>query len=119
MNKGSHFTEVIEAIDKMIGVLKEEEQSDLDTKETCEKDRAEANREAALKSRGMDELTEANNKLEAEIAEIKQTIVEKNEAIAATEKALAEATTNRERENVDWKASDRDDKLAKETVEKA
>jgi len=119
MNKGSHFTEVIEAIDKMITVLKEEEQSDLATKETCEKDRAENTREAAVKSRGMDQLTEANSKLAAEIAEIKATIVEKNEAIVATEKALADATTLREREHVDWQTSERDDKLAKDTVNSA
>jgi hypothetical protein len=119
MNKGSHFTEVIEAIDKMITVLKEEEQSDLATKETCEKDRAAATREAALKSRGMDELTESNNKLSAQIEEIKAEIVEKNEAIAATEKSVADATTNRERENTDYKASRRDDKLAKDTVKSA
>jgi chromosome segregation ATPase len=119
LNTGSHFTEVLEAIDKMVVVLKEEEQSDLATKETCEKDRAEATREAALKSRGMDELTESNNKLSAQIEEIKAEIVEKNAAIAATEKSVADATTNRERENTDYKASERDDKLAKDTVKSA
>merc|ERR1712046_491892 len=44
---GSHFTEVIASIDKMVATLKKEEESDLDTKETCEKDRDEHTRTAA------------------------------------------------------------------------
>merc|ERR1712146_687521 len=35
---GSHFTEVLAAIDKMVATLKKEEETDLETKETCEKD---------------------------------------------------------------------------------
>merc|ERR1719420_2359981 len=68
---GSHFDKVIEAIDKMIEVLKEEEESDLHIKEMCEEDRARNTREAALKSRAMDELTDATTTLEGEIAQLK------------------------------------------------
>merc|ERR1719265_2609768 len=39
MATGSHFDEVIAAIDDMIGTLKGEEETDLENKETCEKDR--------------------------------------------------------------------------------
>jgi len=119
MNKGSHFTEVIEAIDKMIEVLKTEEHTDLETKEICEHDRAQATREAALQSRSMDELTEHNNKLEAEIAEIKATIVEKLQTIADTEKELKEATQIRDREYVDFQSSEHEDLMAHDTVASA
>jgi len=118
-SKGSHFDEVIEAIDKMVGVLKEEEQKDLEIKETCEADRAANTREAAVMSRTMDEITEAINKLNAEIEQIKAEIVEKKEAIAETEKQLEEATAQREKENKEWQSTDRDDHEAKDTVKNA
>merc|ERR1719468_641834 len=40
LSAGGHFDEVIEAIDKMVAMLKEEEADDLKQKETCEEDRA-------------------------------------------------------------------------------
>merc|ERR1719174_2607681 len=71
---GSHFDKVIEAIDKMIAVLKEEEESDLHIKEMCEEDRARNTREAALKSRAMDELTDVITTLQAEVAQLEEEI---------------------------------------------
>jgi cell division septum initiation protein DivIVA len=118
-SRGSHFDAVLEAIDKMVEVLKSEEGTDLETKETCEADRAKNTRDAATTSRTMDETTEAISKLNAEIEEIKAEIVEKKEAIASTEKALEEATANREKEHAEWQATNRDDKEAVDTVKQA
>jgi chromosome segregation ATPase len=118
-SRGSHFDEVIEAIDKMVTVLKEEEEKDLEIKENCEADRAKNTRDAAVTSRSMDELTEAINKLNAEIEVIKATIVTKKEEIAAAEKQIEEATKNREQENREWQTTDADDKEAKSTVNSA
>jgi len=116
---GSHFDQVIEAIDKMVAVLKEEEESDLHIKEMCESDRARNTREAALKSRAMDELTDGITQLEAEIEQIKAEIKEKEEAVKATEEELAKATEIRDTENKEWQETDRVDKEAKDTVIKA
>jgi len=117
--RGSHFTEVMAAIDKMVATLKKEEETDLETKETCEKDRDEHTRTAAVKSREMDELTDSITTLTDQIANIKAEIAEKRETIKATEDELAAATEQRKNENTDFKATDADDKLAKETVERA
>merc|ERR550537_1021491 len=116
---GSHFTEVLAAIDKMVATLKKEEETDLETKETCEKDRDEQTRTAAVKSREMDELTDSITRLTDQIANIKAEIIEKQETIKATEDEVAAATEQRKSENADFKLTDADDKLAKETVEKA
>jgi len=116
---GSHFTEVMAAIDKMVTTLKEEEATDLEKKETCETDRDDNTRTAALKSREMDELTDGITKLQSEIEQIKAEIKEKEETVDATEKELATATENRKNENKEWSASDADDKLAKETTNRA
>merc|ERR1712224_270459 len=90
-----------------------------ETKETCEKDRDEHTRTAAVKSREMDELTDSITRLTDQIANIKAEIAEKKETIKATEEEVAAATEQRKAENADFKATDADDKLAKETVEKA
>merc|ERR1712110_1280641 len=74
---GGHFDEVIEAIDKMVAMLKDEEAEDLKHKETCETDRAEDTRAAISHSRSMDENTEAINALKAEIEEIVKDYTEK------------------------------------------
>merc|ERR1719199_2136989 len=116
---GSHFTEVLAAIDKMVATLKKEEETDLETKETCEKDRDEQTRTAAVKSREMDELTDSITRLTDQIANIKAEIVEKQDTIKKVEEEVAAATEQRKAENTDFKATDADDKLAKETVEKA
>merc|ERR1719456_1932210 len=45
LRQAGHFDEVIEAIDKMVKTLKKEADEDLETKEDCEKTRAEKSRE--------------------------------------------------------------------------
>merc|ERR1719171_2487933 len=70
------FDPIIAAIDKMIKLLKEEEDKDLETKQTCEKDRMEDTREAIKTSREIDEDTDLITKLTEQIARCKKTIEE-------------------------------------------
>jgi hypothetical protein len=114
-----HFTDVINAIDLMLSVLQREETKDLKNKEQCESDRALDTRSAASTSRQMDETIDAIRKLKAEIEETKADIAEKEAAIQKIQEQLKEATTNRNAEAADWKASDDDDKAAFATVESA
>merc|ERR1719265_730102 len=58
VSSGSHFTEVINSIDKMVTTLKAEEEEDLGTKEDCESSRDKNTRKAVLQSREIDELTD-------------------------------------------------------------
>lgn len=116
---GSHFTAVIKAIDDMVALLKDEENTDLERKETCEKNRAEDTRQAILKARAMDESSELISKLMSEIAALQAEIEETEATIAKTEEDLAKATRIREDEHTAWEASDKDDTDAAATVKSA
>merc|ERR1719238_2715957 len=110
------FEPVIKAIDKMIKQLQSEEDKDLDIKQTCEKDRMSDTREAIVSSRTIDEQTDEITHLTEVIAECKKTIEELTAEHKKTKEELEKATRMREDENAAWKKTDKDDKLAAETV---
>merc|ERR1719272_1356720 len=115
----SKFDPIIKAINKMISLLEGEEETDLDTKQRCEKDRMADTRDAILDSREIDENTDLITKLTAEIAQCEKTIEELQAQHTATKEALAKAQRMRNDENKAWKQTDADDKLAAETVKNA
>merc|ERR1719350_760164 len=116
---GGHFDEVIEAIDKMVATLKEEEADDLKQKETCEQDRADDTRSAIKTSRTMDELTEAIMVLKDEIEEAKKDKAEKEAEVESIKKELEELTKIRESENREYLSAKADDEAASELVAQA
>merc|ERR1719183_2054067 len=113
------FDPIIKAIEKMVKQLQDEEKVDLETKQTCEKDRMADTRDAIVASRDIDEMTDSITKLTEEIAQCKKTI----EVLVAEHKkakdALAKAQRMRDDENKAWKVTDADDKAAAETVKSA
>jgi len=113
------FDPIIKAIDKMVAQLKEEEDNDLETKQTCEKDRMDNTRKAIVLSRTIDEHTDAINKLTASIEEAENTIKNLQAENKKTQDELAKATQMRDDENKAWKKTDEDDKAASETVVRA
>jgi hypothetical protein len=113
------FGPVIEAIDKMVKLLQDEENKDLETKETCEEDRMANTREAIVTAREIDDYSDEITKLAAFIKECEQKIEELKAEYAKTEAALTKATQMRKDENVAWQATDKDDKEAAATVEEA
>jgi len=115
----AHFAKVIEAIDKMIATLGEQETTDLKNKESCEKARVDDTREAITISRAVDELSETVMRLKAEIEELQAQIEEKKEEIKETQEMLKEAKQNREDENKEWTASDKDDEDAAALIKDA
>merc|ERR1719215_2506613 len=110
------FAPIIRAIDRMIANLKSEEQQDLDTKQTCEKDRMDSTRKAIDTSRTIDEQTDEITALTARIAQCKKTIEELVAHLKETKEDLDKATRQRNDENKAWKQTDADDKAAAETV---
>jgi len=118
MSKG-HFVEVISAIDKMVKTLKDEEASDLENKEECEKDRADDTRKAILLSRDMDDATDTITRLASEIEEIKSDIKDKKKSISKAEEQLKEAKRQREDENREFKTNLADDKAMASVLAKA
>jgi hypothetical protein len=119
MATGSHFDEVIAAIDDMVATLKGEEETDLENKETCEKDRADDTRTAIKAARTMDERSDTVDELTTDIAEIVKTIAENEAEIKSIQEELAKATTMRGDEHTAWEAADRDDGAAAELVMRA
>merc|ERR1719506_3075036 len=96
----------------MILKLKADEKSDLDTKQTCEKDRMADTRSAILDSREIDEMTDLIVKLTTHIAELDAEIEEMTKEKEATEDELKKATDMRKEENIEWKKTDKMDKEA-------
>jgi len=111
-----HFDEVVAAIDTMLEMLQREEDADLAKKEQCEADRAADTREAILLSRAMDELSDTMTADKATIAALTKEIEAKTQTIADIEEDLKQAKEMRDKESAEWKASDADDKAAKELV---
>merc|ERR1712066_185124 len=119
MGNTSHFTEVVQAIDMMLTVLRAEEESDITEKETCESDRASDTREAITKSRAMGELTDTINTLTAKVAELQAEIKEKEGQVTAINDQLTEAAAQRAKENKAYLAAKKDDEDAAALVRNA
>merc|ERR1719453_1033169 len=66
--------DVIKAIDEMVEKLKEEEEADLETKETCETEREEDTKSARDLSVEIDDFTDVITRNTARIAELKEEI---------------------------------------------
>jgi len=118
-SSSGHFDEVVDAIDKMIKTLKDEEEEDLKNKEACEDDRAEDTREAILLSRAMDDATDTITRLKDEIEEIKAKIKESEATRKETKTQLAAATEQRKAEKKEFEAALVDDEEMAKVVAKA
>jgi len=116
---GTHFDEVIESIDAMVTTLKEQEEMDLENKETCENDRAEDSRAAVKAGRKVDEASDKITKLKNDIVEIEKTVEDNLAEIKAITEELATATTVRTDEQVAWVQSNEDDTAAAALVMQA
>jgi len=116
-NKG--IQEVIEAIDKMVERLGEDEKNDLDTKEECEKNREEKTADARKVSLEIDDATEEiarqNTKVEEQNVQIK--IAE--DAIVKFKEELKEATRQREDEKAEYETGKSADEDAVALIENA
>jgi hypothetical protein len=116
MATGSHFDEVIAAIDDMITTLKDEEDMDLENKETCEHDRADDTRTAIKAARTMDERTDTIAELKNDIVEIEKTITENLAEIKSIQEEVSKAEKQRAEEHAEWQQSNSDDQAAKQLV---
>jgi hypothetical protein len=113
------FDPVVEAIDKMIDTLQEEEDKDLEQKQTCEEDRAKNTRSAITLSRGIDEMTEVIEKLHTDIETDNGTIKEILIEYDQTAEALDKAEHMRSETHRAWLQTNDDDTEAAKTVKSA
>merc|ERR1719161_2910658 len=110
---------VVKMIDEMIQTLKDEEKEDLESKETCEKNRMEQTDEARKASLEIDDASDAISRENAKIAEWKDQIAQKEEEIKKLKADLKEATDAREKEKMEYETNKADDEAAAELIEKA
>merc|ERR1719389_1324963 len=96
------FEPVIKAIDKMIKQLQDEENKDLDIKQTCEKDRMADTREAIVTSRTIDEMTDKITELGNHIADCRKKIEELEAEKKENRDALDKAQKMRDDEKKTW-----------------
>jgi len=115
----SQFKPILEAIDKMVKLLQEEETKDLETKETCEEDRMKDARDALVAGRDIDEKSDIITKLEEEIKELEEQIKTLLEHKKKVQEELDAADRIRKDENAQWLITDKDDKDAAEVVKEA
>merc|ERR1719160_996449 len=119
LQQGGHFDKVLEAIDKMVETLREEEAEDLKNKEECEKERMEKTKEARTLSLKIDDATEEIARQRSLIEELKAQIEEKEAEIKKLKEDLAAATKQREDEKLAYEASSADDHAAVELIKQA
>merc|ERR1719502_1040445 len=115
----TQFKPVIDAIDKMIAILKDNEKKDLEIKQTCEEDRMSDTRKAILAGRAIDDMTDKMTSLTSEIKTLNEEIEKLLAQHKETKEELDAATKIRKDENAAWKITDKDDEDAAETVASA
>jgi len=122
---GSHFTEVLKAINAMINELNGEVTSDGTKKEKCEADRTTDTRKAIKFAREMDEKSEEIFEAQAKIKEIKDAVKEKQDEVKEIKKDKKAAEKIRDEEKKEYLKAKKDDedaaavvKQAKEALEK-
>jgi len=111
--------DVIKAIDDMVETLKEEEEADLETKETCESEREEDTKKARDLSIEIDDYTDVITRNTARIAELKEEIEKLEAAIKAMKEDLEKAKRTREDEKAAFEAGLADDEAAAGLIKKA
>ena len=117
--KSGGFDSVIAAIDRMLTSLRDEETTELSTKETCESDRAADTRDALVQSRAADELTDTERRLENEVEQNKADVAGKYSERNTTKQQLSDATKLREDEALAFASAKADDEQAVSLVEQA
>jgi len=115
----NRFDPVIKAVDKMIAILKADEQKDLDTKQTCEEDRMTDTQKAITAGRAIDDMSDTITRLTSEIAELQKEMDKLQAEHDKVSDELKKAADIRKGENTNWKKTDADDEAAAQTVKTA
>merc|ERR1719463_856451 len=104
-----HFDVVITSVDKMLAELRQEEMDDITLRDYCQAEEVKVEGEIEDLQHEMDTLQGLLDRLNAKKQETQADITQTETDIAATEDAMAEALSNRNSENKDFKAALKDD----------
>jgi len=113
------FGPVLKAIDNMISILKGNEKTDLETKQTCEEDRMADTKKAIDAGRAIDDMTDVMTQLSKDIENLKDEIAKLQAEHKQVKEELDAATKIRNDQNAAWKITDKDDEAAAQTVASA
>merc|ERR1719389_1374784 len=104
-----HFDVVITSVDKMLAELRQEEMDDITLRDYCQAEEVKVEGEIEDLEHEMETLSGLIDRLNAKKKETQADIKSTESDIAATEDAMAEALSNRNSENEDFKAALKDD----------
>jgi len=116
---GSHFEKVIDAIDKMLVTLQSEEDTDLESKESCEADRAEQTKDAQKMSATIDEQMDLITRTKAEIEAIVKAHADAKAKFDANAIAIGEIVKQMQKTTAEATAEMKDDQDAIVVVKSA
>merc|ERR1719263_827885 len=104
-----HFDVVITSVDKMLAELRQEEMDDITLRDYCQAEEVKVEGEIEDLEHEMETISGLIDRLNAKKKETQADIKQTETDIAATEDAMAEALSNRNSENEDFKAALKDD----------
>jgi len=104
-----HFDVVITSVDKMLAELRQEEMDDITLRDYCQAEEVKVEGEIEDLQHEMDTLQGLLDRLDAKKKETQVDIKQTETDISSTEDAMAEALSNRNSENEDFKAALKDD----------
>merc|ERR1719198_2920720 len=104
-----HFDVVITSVDKMLAELRQEEMDDITLRDYCQAEEVKVEGEIEDLEHEMETISGLIDRLNAKKKETQTDIKQTETDIAATEDAMAEALSNRNSENEDFKAALKDD----------
>jgi len=113
------FGPVLDAIKKMVAILKSDEEKDLNIKQTCEEDRMANSKKAIDAGREIDDNTDKITRLSEEISKLAKEIADLKAEHDKVKEELKKASDIRKNENAAWKVTDKDDTDAAATVASA
>jgi len=110
------FEKVIKMIDEMVALLKKEQADDDDKKAYCNSELDRTDDERKVLERSISDLEGAMDDAKNSIAQLTSDIKALEEGIVALDKAVAEATSIRQKENAEYKDLMASDGAAKELI---
>jgi len=106
---GTHFDVVIGHIDTLLSDLRGEASTELTKKETCETDRATDTRDAIVKSRDVDELSDSITSSQAKVDAIDKEVAEHEEELEKINATLVQMLEIRQKETQEYLKAKKDD----------
>merc|ERR1719387_2936232 len=112
VKEGGHFDAVTGEIDKMMGVIQEEEKADIRQKDWCKDEIHKNEQEAARYEYKVEKKDALIGRLRVKLDEMEQTLVKTIEEIQSTKKDIEQMEDERKAEHAEYEEAKKDDEGA-------